>query len=49
VFLRYAFTVTATGKEFATNLHHYFRLRDGNIAYYRGSEDSALVADALKA
>ena len=25
VFLRYAFTVTATGKDVATNLHHYWR------------------------
>jgi hypothetical protein len=25
VFLRYAFTVTATGKDVATNLHHYLR------------------------
>jgi uncharacterized protein len=47
VFLRYAFTVTATGKEVATNLHHYFRFRDGKVAYYRGSEDTALIAAAL--
>ena len=49
VFLRYAFTVTATGKDVATNLHHYFRFRDGKIAYYRGSEDTALIASALSA
>jgi ketosteroid isomerase-like protein len=47
VFVRYAFTVTATGKDVATNLHHYFRLRDGKVAYYRGSEDTALIASAL--
>jgi ketosteroid isomerase-like protein len=47
VFLRYAFTVTATGKDVATNLHHYFRFRDGKVAYYRGSEDTALIASAL--
>jgi hypothetical protein len=41
VFLRYAFTVTATGKGVATNLHHYWRFRDGKVAYYRGSEDTA--------
>lgn len=40
VFLRYAFTVTATGKDVATNLHHYWRFRDGKVAYYRGSEDT---------
>jgi uncharacterized protein len=49
VFLRYAFTVTATGKDVATNLHHYFRFRDGKVAYYRGSEDTALIAAALSA
>jgi uncharacterized protein len=47
VFLRYAFTVTATGKDVATNLHHYFRFRDGKVSYYRGSEDTALIASAL--
>jgi uncharacterized protein len=47
VFLRYAFTVTATGKDVATNLHHFWRFRDGKVAYYRGSEDTALVASAL--
>jgi ketosteroid isomerase-like protein len=41
------FTVTATGKEVATNLHHFCRFRDGKVAYYRGSEDTALVASAL--
>ncbi len=51
VFLRYAFTVTVTvtvtGKDVATNLHHYSRLRDGKVFYYRGSEDTALTAAAL--
>ena len=49
VFLRYAFTVTATGKDVATNLHHYWRLRDGKVAYYRGSEDTAVIAAAFSA
>jgi len=47
VFLRYAFTVSATGKDVATNLHHFWRFRDGKVAYYRGSEDTALIAAAL--
>jgi ketosteroid isomerase-like protein len=34
----------ATGNSLAMNLHHYFEFRDGKIAYYRGSEDSALTA-----
>jgi len=47
VFLHYDFTVSKTGKDVATNLHHYWRLRDGKVAYYRGSEDTALIAQAL--
>jgi len=49
VFLRYAFTVTATGKGVETNLHHFWRLRDGKVVYYRGSEDTAVIAEALSA
>jgi ketosteroid isomerase-like protein len=29
------------------NLHHVFRFRDGKIAYYRGSEDTAQTAAVL--
>ena len=47
VFLRYAFTVEATGKEVAMNLHHYWRFRDGKVCFVRASEDTALVAAAL--
>jgi ketosteroid isomerase-like protein len=49
VFLRWSFTVTATGKTLTSNLHHYWRLRDGKVTYYRGSEDSAQVARAFEA
>src|SRR5271169_4384818 len=38
VFLRYAFTVTATGKDVAMNLHHYWRFRDGKVCFVRASE-----------
>jgi ketosteroid isomerase-like protein len=47
VFLRYAFTVTATGKDVAMNLHHYWRFRDGKVSFVRCSEDTAQVAAAL--
>jgi len=30
------------------DLHHYWRLRDGKVAYYRGSEDTALTAAILE-
>jgi uncharacterized protein len=31
----------ATGRTAAMDLHHYFKFRDGKIAYYRGTEDTA--------
>ena len=37
-----------TGKSVAMDLHHLFRFRDGKIAYYRGTEDTAQVEDALR-
>jgi ketosteroid isomerase-like protein len=39
----------ATGKSVAMNLHHFFTLRDGKIAYYRGTEDTAQTEAALRA
>jgi ketosteroid isomerase-like protein len=47
VFIRYAFTVTATGKHAAMNMHHYWKFRDGKVCYVRSSEDTAQVAAAL--
>jgi ketosteroid isomerase-like protein len=47
VFLRYAFTVTATGKDVAMNMHHYWKFRDGKACFVRSSEDTAQVAAAL--
>lgn len=47
VFIRYAFTVTATGKSGAMNIHHYWRFRDGKVCFVRSSEDTALVAALL--
>ena len=48
-FIRYAFTATATGKDVAMNLHHFWRFRDGNVCFVRASEDTALVQAALQA
>jgi ketosteroid isomerase-like protein len=47
VFLRYVFTVTATGKHAAMNMHHYWKFRDGKVRFVRSSEDTAQVAAAL--
>ena len=38
----------ATGKSAAMDLHHYFRFRDGKIAYYRGTEDTAQTETVLR-
>ena len=46
VFIRYAFTVTATGKHAEMNMHHYWKFRDGKVCYVRSSEDTAQVAAA---
>ena len=37
-----------TGKTAAMDLHHFFRFRDGKIAYYRGTEDTAQTEAALR-
>ncbi len=37
-----------TGKTAQMNLHHYFRFRDGKIAYYRGTEDTAQTEAVLR-
>ena len=31
----------STGKTAEMDLHHYFKFRDGKIAHYRGTEDTA--------
>jgi len=39
----------ATGKAAAMDLHHFFKFRDGKIAYYRGTEDTVQTQAALQA
>jgi uncharacterized protein len=38
----------ATGKTAEMNLHHFFTFRDGKIAYYRGTEDTAQTEAVLR-
>jgi uncharacterized protein len=45
--IRFNATARATGKSTPMHLHHYFKFRDGKIAYYRGTEDTAITAAAL--
>lgn len=47
--IRFAVTNKQTGKSGAMDLHHWWRLRDGKVCYYRGSEDTALTAELLSA
>jgi hypothetical protein len=37
-----------TGRTAQMNLHHYFKFRDGKIAYYRGTEDTAQTEQVLR-
>jgi ketosteroid isomerase-like protein len=37
-----------TGKSIDMNLHHYFQFRDGRVAHYRGTEDTAQIEAALR-
>ena len=45
--VRFRARARGTGRTAAMNLHHFFRFRDGRIAYYRGSEDTAQTAAVL--
>ena len=45
--IRFGFRSPVTGSEGTTNLHHYWRFRDGKVECYRGSEDTALTAEVL--
>jgi ketosteroid isomerase-like protein len=46
--VRFAAKSRATGRREQMHLHHYFRFRDGKIAYYRGTEDTAQTEATLK-
>jgi ketosteroid isomerase-like protein len=43
----YGIKSTATGKSALTHIHHHFKLEDGQITYFRGTEDSELVRTLL--
>ncbi len=45
----WAFRSIATGREASMTMHHYWRLRDGKVAYFRGSEDTELTAQVFSA
>ena len=45
--VRWAYTVHATGKRAAMLMQHWFRVADGKIASFRGSEDTEQSAAAF--
>jgi uncharacterized protein len=45
----WAFRSITTGREASMTMHHYWRLRDGKVAYFRGSEDTELTAQVFAA
>jgi ketosteroid isomerase-like protein len=47
--VRFRVRSRATGKTAAMDLHHFFTFRDGRIAYYRGTEDTAQTEAVLQA
>jgi ketosteroid isomerase-like protein len=45
----WTFRPLATGREASMTMQHYWRLRDGMVEQFRGSEDSAVTAAAFAA
>lgn len=48
VTVTFGWTARETGKNATTTLHHWWRFRGDKIYFYRGSEDTALVAATLQ-
>ena len=46
--VRFGIRIPKTGKSGVMELRHWFQFRDGKVARYRGTEDTALTADLLK-
>jgi ketosteroid isomerase-like protein len=45
--IRFGVRAKATGKTGESNIHHWWRFRDGKVCLYRGTEDTALTASLL--
>ena len=45
--VRWTFRSLATGRQASMTMHHYWRLRDGKIEHFRGSEDTEQTARIL--
>ena len=49
VVIRFGMRVRATGRSGTMDIHHWWQLRDGKIFRYRGTEDTAMTAELLRA
>ena len=47
--VRWTFRSIATGREASMTMHHYWRVRDGKVEHFRGSEDTELTARVFAA
>lgn len=47
VTIRFGMQARATGNRATMELHHWWQFRDGKVARYRGTEDTALTAELL--
>ena len=45
--VRWTFRSIATGQQASMTMHHYWRIRDGKIGQFRGSEDTEQTARTL--
>ncbi len=45
--VRWTYRSLATGRQASMTMHHYWRLRDGKIDYFRGAEDTEQTAGVL--
>jgi ketosteroid isomerase-like protein len=45
--VRWTFRSVTTGQQASMTMHHYWRIRDGKIDVFRGSEDTEQTARAL--
>ena len=47
--VRFRVKARSTGRTASMDLHHWFTFRDGKIAHYRGTEDTAQTEAVLRA
>jgi ketosteroid isomerase-like protein len=47
--IRFGVRVPATGKSGTMDLHHWWRFDGDKVCFYRGTEDTALTAELLRA